>query len=51
MSNIWAKGVCWWLCACYPTWHDYPSLAEGEGHGILLLEVHVEVHYSSWKYK
>ena len=22
---------------CYLTWHDYPSLVEGESHGILLL--------------
>ena len=22
---------------CYPTRHDYPSLVEGESHGILLL--------------
>ena len=30
-------GVCWWLCVCYLTWHDYPSLVEGESRGILLL--------------
>ena len=29
------SGVCWWLCVCYPTWHDYyHSLVEGESHGI-----------------
>ena len=33
--------VCvWWLCVCetlcYLTWHDYPSLVEGESHCILL---------------
>ena len=22
-------------CVCYQTWHDYPSLVEGESHGIL----------------
>ena len=32
--------VCWWLCSCvmYLTWYDYPSLADGESHGILLLQ-------------
>ena len=25
-----------WLCACYLARHDYPSLVEGESHGILL---------------
>ena len=24
------RGVCWWLCVHYLTWHDYPSLMEGE---------------------
>ena len=24
-------------CVCYLTWHDYPSLVEGESHGILKL--------------
>ena len=24
-------------CVCYLTRHDYPSLVEGESHGILLL--------------
>ena len=27
----------WWLCVCYLSWHHYPSLVEGESHGILLL--------------
>ena len=31
------RGVCWWLCVCYLTWRDYPSLVEGDSHGILLL--------------
>ena len=30
------RGVCWWLCVCYMTWHDYQYLVEGESHGILL---------------
>ena len=25
------------VCECYLTWHDYPSLVEGESHDILLL--------------
>ena len=24
------------VCVCYLTGHDYPSLVEGESHGILL---------------
>ena len=39
VSSIWTKG---WMfddcvCVCYLTCHDYPSLVEGESHGILLL--------------
>ena len=29
--------VCVCVCVCYLTCHDYPSLVEGESHGILLL--------------
>ena len=31
------SGICWWLCVCYLTWHDYPSLGNGESHCILLV--------------
>ena len=35
---IWAKGCMLMIvCVCYLNWHDYPSLVEGESHGILLL--------------
>ena len=37
MSSIWAKGCMLMIVCCYLTWHDYPSLVEGESHGILLL--------------
>ena len=36
MSSILAKG-CMLMIVCYLTWHDYPSLVEGENHDILLL--------------
>ena len=36
--------VCWWLYVRYLTWHDYPSLVEGESHGILLLSLYVIQH-------
>ena len=36
LSSIWAKG-CILMTVCYLTWHYYPSLVEGESHGILLL--------------
>ena len=28
------------IVCCYLTWHDYPSLVEGESHGILLQRKH-----------
>ena len=37
VSSIWAKGcILMTVCVCYLTWHDYPSLVEGESHSILL---------------
>ena len=36
MSVMWAKGcILMTVCVFYLTWHDYPSLVEGESHGIL----------------
>ena len=35
ISSIWVVYVD--DCVCYLTRHDYPSLVEGETHGILLL--------------
>ena len=36
MSSIRAKGcMLMIMCVCYLTRHDYPSLVEGESHGIL----------------
>ena len=32
------KGVCWWLCVCYLTWHGYPSLVDRESRGILYIK-------------
>ena len=38
LSSIWAKGyILMTVCVFYLTWHDYPSLVQGESHGILLL--------------
>ena len=40
-----------WLCVCYLTWHDYPSLAEGESRGIwvlLLLLLMLLIRNDSW---
>ena len=31
------RDVWWMIVLCYLTCHDYPSLVEGESHGILLL--------------
>ena len=37
LSSIWAKGcILMTICVFYLTWHEYPSLVEGESHGILL---------------
>ena len=33
VQNIWVKG-CVCVCVCYRTSYDYPSLVEGESHGI-----------------
>ena len=34
MSSIWANGCTLMIvCVCQLTWHDYPSLVEGESHG------------------
>ena len=41
------RGVSWWLCVCYQTWHDNPSLVEGESHGILLLLFYLFHHFTS----
>ena len=36
VSSIWAKGCMIDNCVCvYLTWHDYPSLVEGQSHGVL----------------
>ena len=38
VASILAKGCIFMtVCVCYLTCHDYPSLVEGESHGILLL--------------
>ena len=38
MSSIWAKECMLMIVGvCYLTWHDYPSLVEGESYCILLL--------------
>ena len=40
VSSIWAKGcILMIVCACYLTWHDYPSLVEVESHGMLPMRV------------
>ena len=36
MSSMWAKGCMLIIvCVCFVTWHDYLSLVDGEGRGIL----------------
>ena len=35
VSSIWANGCMFDDCVCYLTYHDYPSLVEGESRGIL----------------
>ena len=37
VSSIWINRCILDDCVCYLTWHDYPSLVEGESHGVLLL--------------
>ena len=37
MSSIGAKGCMFMIMWCYLILHDYPSLKDGESHGILLL--------------
>ena len=44
MSSIWTKGCMLMIvCVFYLTLHDYPSLVEGESHGILCYFHHMNV--------
>ena len=38
------------VCVCYLTWHDYPSLVEGESHGILYIIIIFETKYAEFHF-